>query len=159
MGVAQDIIRSYRAPRGVLRHRLGPQENEGAALVTLMLACGLIFVAGWPRLSRIAFETGQELQMLLGAALLSWLFMMPLFFYILALIVNIIQRILRFKTTGYETRMALFWGLLAAAPMWLFWGLSVGFLSNPVAVSFIGALSLAVLLYFWIAGLIEVSKR
>lgn len=158
MGVVQDMARSYRAPRAVLRSRLR-EESEGSALVTLMLACGLIFVAQWPRLSRLAFETGQEVQMLMGATLLSWLFIMPLVFYVLAGVVAFVMRLLGQGGDGFQTRMALFWGLLCAAPLWLLWGLTAGFVGPGVATSLVGLLALFALMFFWGANLSEVARK
>nr|WP_319251371.1 YIP1 family protein [uncultured Celeribacter sp.] len=157
MGVVSDIARSYRAPRAVLRHRLAGGENEGSALVTLMLACGLIFVAQWPRLSRLAFESGQEMQMLMGATLLSWLFIMPLVFYILAALIAVVLRLFGSQASGFSIRLALFWGLLCAAPMWLFWGLTVGFIGPGAAANLVGILALCALIYFWGMGLAEAA--
>lgn len=157
LGVAGDIIRTYRAPRAVVRHRIGPSENEGGALVTLMLACGLIFVAQWPRLSRAAFETGQDVQMLIGGTLLAWLFMMPLVFYTLAAVLTALLRLIGGRASGYEGRMATFWALLAAAPLWLLWGLTVGFIGQGPAATVTGALALVAVLIFWGAGLREVA--
>ena len=157
MGVVTDMARSYRAPRAVLRHRLGQGENEGGALVTLMIACGLVFVAQWPRLSRVAFETGQEVQMLLGATLLGWLFIMPLVFYVIAGLIRFVLSLLGGTATGYETRMAVFWGLLCAAPLWLLWGLTAGFVGPGAATSLVGVIALAALMYFWGMGLTEVA--
>lgn len=157
MGVANDIIRSYRAPRAVLRHRIGPQENEGRALATLIIACLLIFVAQWPRLSRVAFETGQEVQMLIGATLLAWLFMMPLFFYVLAAILTFALKLVKGRASGYEIRMATFWALLAASPLWLLWGLSAGFVGPAISTTLVGLVALIAFLVFWGIGLSEVS--
>ncbi|WP_417245889.1 YIP1 family protein [Celeribacter sp.] len=159
MGVVIDIAKSYRAPRAVLRHRLAAGENEGSALVTLILACGLIFVAQWPRLSRLAFETGQEVQMLMGATLLSWLFIMPLVFYTLAGGIGFVLRALKRPATGFETRMALFWGLLCAAPLWLLWGLTAGFVGPGAATTLVGVLALAALIYFWGVLLAEIARK
>lgn len=159
MGVVSDIGKSYRAPRAVLRHRLAAGDNEGGALVTLMLACGLIFVAQWPRLSRLAYETGQDVQMLMGATLLSWLFIMPLVFYVLAGIVGFVLRLLGSPATGFEVRMAMFWGLLCAAPLWLLWGLTAGFVGPGATTNGVGVLALAALIYFWGAMLAEVVKK
>jgi len=157
LGVAADIIRTYRTPGAVVRHRIGPGENEGGALVTLMLACGLIFVAQWPRLSRVAFETGQEVQMLIGGTLLAWLFMMPLVFYVLATAITALLRVAGGRATGYEGRMATFWPLLAASPLWLLWGLTSGFIGQGPAATITGALALVAFLIFWGAGLREVA--
>ncbi|ATG46415.1 hypothetical protein [Celeribacter ethanolicus] len=158
MGVVTDIAKSYRAPRAVLRHRLAG-ETEGGALVTLMLACGLIFVAQWPRLSRVAFETGQEVQMLMGATLLSWLFIMPLVFYVLSGIVGFALRLMGAAASGFEVRLAMFWGLLCAAPLWLLWGLTAGFVGPGATTNGVGVLALVALIYFWGAMLAEVVKK
>ncbi|MCA0043880.1 YIP1 family protein [Celeribacter litoreus] len=158
MGVVLDMAQSYRAPRAVLRRRLGA-ENESSALVTLMLACGLIFVAQWPRLSRVAFETGQEVQMLMGATLLGWLFIMPLIFYVLAGVAGLVLRAIGRPTSGYEARMALFWGLLCAAPLWLLWGLTAGFVGPGAATSLVGVLALFALMFFWGVNLSEVARK
>lgn len=149
MGLITDMAQSYRTPRQVFRHRLGQGENEGGALITLMIACALIFVAQWPRLSREAFETGQELQMLMGATLLGWLFIMPLVLYTLAGIVGFILRILGRPVTGYGARMALFWGLLCATPLWMLWGLTVGFVGLGSTANVVGILALGALIVFW----------
>lgn len=155
MGVATDIARTYRAPRAVIRHRIGMGEREGAALATLMLACVLIFVSQWPRLSRQAFETGQELDMLIGGTLLSWLFMMPLIFYVLAFLAELVLRIGGPAPSGFSVRMATFWSLLAATPLWLLWGLTAGFVGSGAAANVTGAAALAAFVIFWISGLRE----
>lgn len=157
MGLATDIARTYRAPRAVIRHRLGMGEREGAALATLMLGCGLIFVSQWPRLSRVAFETGQELNMLLGGALLGWLFMMPLVFYALAFLAGLALRLGGAHPSGFAVRMATFWALVAAAPMWLLWGLTAGFVGPGAAMTLTGGVALAAFVIFWGAGLREVA--
>ena len=78
MSVIQDVLRSYRAPRAVFQRRLGIGPREDRALAVLMGACLLVFAAQMPRLARQAHETGEELNMLMGATLLAWIFIMPL---------------------------------------------------------------------------------
>lgn len=77
MSVLQDMVQSYRNPRAVFRRRVGDGPREDRALAVLMFACALVFAAQMPRLARQAHETGEELNMLLGATLLGWLFIMP----------------------------------------------------------------------------------
>ncbi|GAA3876359.1 YIP1 family protein [Celeribacter arenosi] len=156
MGLVTDIVATYRTPRRVVRHRIGPEPDEGRALVTLMLACGLIFVAQWPRLSREAFESGHELQMLIGAALLGWLFFMPLVFYVLSGVVGVVLR-LAGGAGGYPVRVATFWALLAAAPLWLLWGLVAGFVGPSVGFTLTGGVALGAFLVFWGFGLAEAA--
>lgn len=157
MGVATDIVRSYRSPRSVLRHRIGLVENEGRALITLILSCGLIFVSQWPQLSRRAFETGEEVQMLLGASLMAWLFIAPLLFYIVAWLLWMVMRLVGGRASGYEMRMATFWSLLVASPLWLLWGLTAGFVGPGPAMQLTGALAFGAFVVFWGLGIFEVS--
>lgn len=159
MGVVSDILRTYRAPRAVVRHRIGASDNEGAALITLVLACGLIFVAQWPRLARVAFETGQDLQMLIGATMLAWVFIMPLVLYVFSGALGFVMRALGYATTGFEVRIATFWPLLAASPLWLLFGLTAGFMGPGAAQSAVGLVALGAFIYFWGMGLIEVAVR
>lgn len=159
MALANDIVASYRRPGDVLRRRLGPPERaEGRALMTLMLACFLIFVAQWPRLSRESTVTGQELDMLLGGALLGWLFIAPLFLYALAGLSHLAARAVGGRASYTEARMALFWALLAAAPLWLFWGLVAGFIGPGPALDATGLVALVAFLGLWAAGLVAVER-
>ena len=60
MSVALDILRTFRAPRAVLRKRIASGAREDRALAILMGACLLIFVAQWPRLSREAKRSSES---------------------------------------------------------------------------------------------------
>ena len=86
MPVTRDIIATYRGPRRVVRRLLEMGPREDRALVMLIAACVLVFVAQWPRLAREAHLTEQELNPLLGGALLAWVFIAPLLLYALALL-------------------------------------------------------------------------
>ena len=122
----------------------------------LILGCGLIFVAQWPRLSRDAYQAQllevargfvpvggdvpvdppPDLQALLGGALMGWIFLAPLGFYGLAALSHLLVRPLGGQGTWFGARLALFWSILAAAPGFLFVGLVGGFLGpGPVLVA------------------------
>ena len=155
MPVTRDIAASYRGPRTVFRRLLAMGENEGRALAILMAGCGVTFVAQWPRLSREAHLTEQELYPLLGAALFGWMFLAPLIFYGLALLSGLILRVFGGNANGFETRLALFWAFLAASPLMLLNGLVAGFIGPGGALALVGALWCAVFLWFWLANLRE----
>ncbi|MBJ3763014.1 YIP1 family protein [Maribius pontilimi] len=160
MALTGDILASYRGPGPVLRRRMagtGDGRGEARALVTLMLACGLIFVGQWPRLSREAHLSGQELDMLVGGALLGWLFIAPLVLYGIAGISHVIARLFGGKATYLEARMALFWALLAAVPFWLLWGLVAGFIGAGAALNLTGLVAFVAFLALWLAGLYAVE--
>lgn len=83
MALTTDILASYRRPRTVLR-RLQGDRREARILVYLMLGCGLIFIAQWPRLAREAhLDEEVPLDALLAGALFAWVFIAPLVFYAL----------------------------------------------------------------------------
>lgn len=149
MGVASDILRAYRAPREVFRARLGATPREDRALVILMVACLLIFVGRWPALQREAIETGQDFQLLAGATLFAWLFIMPLAAYAIGTLTHVVARALGGQGSSYAARFALFWALLVASPLWLLWGLVEGFIGPGAQLNLVGAVALAAFVVHW----------
>lgn len=133
----------------MFRRRLGAGAREDRALAILMAACLLVFVAQWPRLQRLAFETGEELPPLIGGALFGWLFVMPLVAYALGAATHLIARLLGGRGTGYGARLALFWALLVASPLWLLWGLVAGFIGDGPQLGLVGAVALGAFLVHW----------
>lgn len=156
MSVALDIARTYRAPRRVIRHRAAPPVSEPRALAILMAGCLMMFVAQWPALSRAAWEDPSiPLDARLGGALLGWLIIAPLAFYGLAALSHGLALLFRGRASWYEARLALFWALLAASPLWLLTGLLAGFLGDGPAFTLTGSLAGLAFLFFWGAGLFE----
>ena len=159
MAATRDIIASYRNPAAVVRRLLGQGTREDRNLIYLMVACLIFFVAQTPRLAREAYLTGTELNMLLGGTLLAWLFIAPLIFYILAAGTQIILRVLRGNVTGFNTRLALFWALLASSPLVLLHGLTAGFVGPGIELQIVGLIWLCVFLWFWVSGLLVAYGR
>ena len=154
MSVVLDILRTYRAPRETLGRRIGTEAREDRALAVLMGACVLIFVAQWPKLARDAhLDPSVGFDARFAGALFAWLLMAPLIFYVLALIVHGALRLVGRPATGFAVRMGLFWGLLAASPLFLLTGLTAGFVGPGPALTVISGLALGGLVVFWIAGL------
>lgn len=155
MSVTRDILASYRRPRAVFRARVGDEPREDRALVVLMVACTIIFVAQWPRLARLAFETGQDVQPLIGGALFGLLFIAPLAMYAIGTLSHIVAKLLGAKGSGYRARLALFWSLLCASPLWLLWGLTAGFVGPGPALTLTGLVALGVFILFWALNFLE----
>ncbi len=153
MSVVADMAATWRAPGRVIRRRAGTAAREDRALVVLMLACALVFVAQWPRLLRLSIESGRELNPLLGGALFGWLFIMPLVLYALGSLSHLGARALGGRASAFQARFALFWALLAASPAWLVWGLVAGFAGPGLLMQATGALALGAFLLFWAMGL------
>jgi hypothetical protein len=158
MAATQDILATYRGPGRVLQRLLARGTREDLALIYLMTGCLMVFVAQTPRLARQAHQTGEELSMLLGATLLAWIFIAPLLLYALAALTGLLLRALGRPISGFAARMALFWALLAAAPLLLLWGMTAGFVGPGPALSAVGILWAAVFVWFWLGGLIAAAR-
>lgn len=141
-----------------MRRLAGAGPREDRALAILMGACVILFVAQWPRLSREAHLTGQDLNGLLAGALAGWLLFAPLGLYLVAWLAHLVARLLRGQGPSFNARIALFWGLLAATPLALLNGLVAGFIGPGPALTLVGVIWIAVLLWFWIAGLVAVYR-
>ena len=158
MSIALDILRTYRAPRRVLRGRVSGRAREDRALAVLMGGCILMFVAQWPRISREAhLDETIGFDARLAGALFGWIFIAPLFFYVLALVTIWSLKLAGSVATGFEIRMALFWALLASSPLWLLTGLMSGFIGPGPITTGVGLLAFGAFLVFWVAGTNEVA--
>lgn len=171
MPVVPDILSSYRRPRAVIARKLAEGVREDRALVTVMGACALIFVAQWPAVSREAhlaliqaeangtpLDQVPTLQALMGSRLFALVFVAPLIFYGIAAISHLVARMFGGKGSPYAARLALFWALLCTTPLILFQGLLAGFLGAGAATSVVGVLVLLVFLTLWISMLIEAER-
>lgn len=160
MSVTNDIARSYTRPRSVLRRRVADGVREDRALAILLAGCVLMFVAQWPALSRAAFEDPSiPLEARLGGALMGWLFIAPLALYVIAGATHLLAKLCGGQGSGYASRMALFWALLAASPLWLLSGLVAGFIGPGIALNLTGLVAGVAFFGIWLAGLWEVQSR
>jgi hypothetical protein len=159
MSIVDDILASYRRPKAVIARKLADGPREDRALATVMGACAMAFVAQWPSLSRAAtLDPSVPLQARMGAALLASVFLLPLILYALALISHGIARALGGKGTGFGSRMALFWAMLAIAPLMLLHGLTRGFLGDGLQATALGLLVLAVFVWMWLSMLVQAHR-
>lgn len=153
MAVTADIGATYRGPARVMQRLLSAGQREDRALLLLMAFCGLTFVAQLPRLSREAHLTGQDLNPLMGGALLAWVVIAPLAFYALAALSHLVARAFGGRGTWYGARLALFWSLLASVPVLLLYGLVSGLIGPGPSQQAVGAAWIGVFLWFWVASL------
>jgi hypothetical protein len=160
MGLLADIAASYRRPRGVLRRLAAGPEREDRALALLMAAAALIFLSQWPRAARAAhLDPSAPLDARLVGALLASVFLLPLLAYGVAAVSHVAARMLGGRGSGFGARLALFWALLATAPLMLLHGLLAGFAGpGPVAWLF-GLLVFGAFLWIWLSGLWEMESE
>ena len=155
MPVTTDIVATYRGPRRVMRRLLDMGTREDRALAILMAGCVVAFISQWPKLSREAYLTGQELNPMLGGALMAWIVIAPPALYAVALISQLILLSLGARPTGFGTRLALFWAFLAASPLMLLNGLVAGFIGPGPALQSVGLIWVLVFGWFWISNMRE----
>ncbi len=158
MSVSTDIVATYRGPGRVVRRLLDMGPREDRALAFLMAFCVVAFISQMPGLARRAHLESLELNMLLGGALMGSVFILPLFFYALALVSYWAARLAGGRGTAYGARLALFWALLSSAPLVLLNGLVAGFIGPGPTLTFVGIVWVAVFVWFWLSGLRQVQR-
>lgn len=160
MAVTTEILRTYRAPRAVLRGLLALGQREDRAVAYLLAACGLIFIGQLPRLSREAFldPEGPSFEARTMGALFAWLIVAPLLAYALAALSHLVARLLGGRGTWYGARLALFWSLLAVAPLMLLHGLVAGFIGPGVELSLVGGAVALAFCALWVISLGEAEQ-
>ncbi len=159
MPVTTDIVATYKGPGAVVQRHLARGESEPRALVFLMSACAVTFIAQWPKLARQAHLEQVELNPLLGASLMAWLFLAPLFLYAIAFVAHLIARALGGQGTSFGSRLALFWAFLAASPLMLLEGLVGGFIGPGPSMQLVGLLWLIAFGLFWLLGMRAAHRK
>ncbi len=158
MPVSSDIVATYRGPGRVVRRLLDMGPREDRALIFVMGFCVVAFIAQMPSLARRAHLEQVELNMLLGGALLGSVFILPLFFYTLALVSHWVARLVGGQGSAYGARLALFWALLSSAPLVLLNGLVAGFIGPGPTQTLVGLIWVAVFVWFWLSGLRQAQR-
>jgi hypothetical protein len=133
-------------------------QREDRALAYLMAGCIVVFIAQLPRLAREAHISGEDLDMLMGATLMAWIFIAPLVLYCVAGLSHLVAKLFKGRGTPYGARLALFWALLASSPLMLLNGLVAGFVGPGVELQAVGFLWFAFFLWFWLSGLIAAER-
>ncbi|MBR9892803.1 YIP1 family protein [bacterium] len=158
MSLSREILATYRGPGKVVARLLSQGPREDRALMLVMAACALFFIAQMPALSRQAHLEETELNPLLGGALLAWLVLAPLLFYLVAFLSHLVAKLFGSKGSAYGARLALFWALLAATPLVLLNGLVAGLMGPGLQLTLVGLVWFAVFLWFWLSGLAAAQK-
>lgn len=156
MALTQDIIATYKGPGRVVSGFLAQGRNEVRALLFMLIAGVLMFVATAPFQAREA-ELNPDVPFLARMYWSAFFYIMilPILVYVFAIIIWGLTRIARRKITGYEVRFTLIWALLASTPVMLLMGLTAGFIGPSLQLQAVGFLWLGVFGWFWAAGLLR----
>lgn len=158
MAVTRDIVQSWRGPRAAIRRML-PAATEASALTYLMIAALLLIVAQAPRLAREAqLDPAVPIEARILATAMAILAFLPPFAYALAALSHLVARLFGGRGTWRGARLALFWSLLAAAPLFLANGLVAGLLGNGPVRTLTEAVVLAGFLVHWLLALAETES-
>ncbi|MBD9528253.1 MULTISPECIES: hypothetical protein [Paracoccus] len=151
-GLVPRIIESWRAPGRVVNSLRGLPDR---ALIAILMSAMLVFlIAQAPQHARDAhLDPSVPLQARMGGALLAVMFMMPLLAYGLAALVSILSRLTPRPIDGQDSRLALFWALLAVSPAMLLAGLTAGLIGPGAALTLTRAVAGLGFLVIWGAGL------
>jgi hypothetical protein len=159
MAITTDILRTYRAPRAMMRRLTADGRQEGRALAILMGAALLVFVSQWPGLARAAyFDPSVPLVARLLGALWGAVFLMPPLLYALAAVSHLLARALGGQGSHFAARMALFWAMLAISPLMLLQGLVGGMIGPGPGFTALGLIILVAFLTIWAKMLIEAER-
>ena len=152
MSIVTNICRTYYKPIKTYSKLFKSGASEKKNLAYLVCGCVLSFIAEWPAQSRQAFTNQQPVDELMGAILLSNLFLLPLIFYLLSIIIHLFTKIFRSRILGTELRLIIFWAYLAAAPILLLVGLVEGFLGRNLQYFVTAGVWFSVFLAFVYSG-------
>lgn len=166
MPVTNDIVRTWRRPRQVMRDLLDQGRREDRAIVYLMISCFLIFVAQWPRLRRVAegyepspWPADMNFEGMMTYTFFTAVIIFPLFMYGIAALSHLVAKLFGGTGTWYAARLALFWTLLATSPLFLFYGLVRGMIGAGPQSLIVGAIGAVAFLVIWLQTLREAESR
>lgn len=166
MPVTTDIVRTWRRPRQVMRDLLAQGKREDRAIAYVMIACFLIFVAQWPRLSRInaGFEPSPwpddiNLEGMMTYSFYALVIMLPLALYLIAALTRIAAMLMGGQGSWYSSRLVFFWTLLATTPVLLLHGLVRGFIGPGFEANLVAALWAISFAVIWFQCLREAEGK
>jgi hypothetical protein len=145
---------AWRSPRRAMVAEIESGLSEARALLHLMLACGLLFVASLPDALREArgLPADDPVAAAVAAHLYGYVALLPLAAYALAAVVHLVARGFGARGRFLAARAALFFSALAAAPLALglaLVGVAAEASASPALVAAAGGVGLAAL-GFWL---------
>jgi hypothetical protein len=152
MSAVINISKTYYKPIQTYSKLFASGASEKENLGYLVGGCIISFIAQWPVQSRQAFTNQQPIDELMGAILLSNLFLLPLVFYFISIATYFCTKILGSNILGVELRLIIFWAYFATAPILLLVGLVEGFFGKNFQYFTVAGLWLVAFLTFIYSG-------
>ncbi|MBK4217224.1 hypothetical protein JJJ17_14930 [Paracoccus caeni] len=151
-------MESWWAPRRVVRGLSSMPERVKIAV--LMLAMLIFLVAQAPlHARRAALDPSIPLEARMGGAIMAIMFMMPLLAYGLASLISAFSRLTPWRLGPEDSRLALFWALLAVSPAMLLQGLVAGMVGPGPGLIVVQIICGFGFLFIWGAGISVLARR
>lgn len=164
MSVTTEILRTYRAPRDVVRRLFAEAETddrpEARALVFLLLGCFILFCGRIPGLFA-ADLTGPDSaprEALVTITLFLMMTVWPLFFLLMAGLVHLFARFVGGRGTHGRSRLAIAWTVLAVSPLALLRGMVEALIGPGPELLFADSLIALAFCAIWAISLIEAER-
>ncbi|SNT74359.1 hypothetical protein [Paracoccus seriniphilus] len=152
------IMASWWAPRRVVRGLSAMPER--VKLVVLMVAMLIFLIAQAPLRAREAqLDPSVPFEARMSGALLAVLFLMPLLAYALASLLSFVLRLTPWRLSAEDSRLALFWALLAVSPAMLLWGLVGGMIGPGPALTLVQIVAGLGFLGIWCGGISALARQ
>ena len=156
-GIAPRVLASWRRPGQVVRG-LAPM-SEGAMLAVLMGAMLVFLIAQAPGHARAAaLDPAVPMAGRMAGALTAVLLMMPLVAYAVAALVALASRLTPWRIAPENSRLALFWALLAISPAMLLAGLVEGLIGPGPALTITRLIAGIGFLFIWGGGIRALAR-
>ncbi len=132
---------------------------ERVKLAVLMAALLISLIAQTPLRAREAqIDPSIPFEVRMGGAMLAVMFIMPLIAYGVAALVSALSRLTPRRLSPEDSRLALFWALLAVSPAMLLWGLVAGMIGPGPAQTLTAALAGIGFVMIWGAGIAALAR-
>lgn len=154
-GLVARVFASWWAPRRVYRSLA--DMSEPSMLAVLLGAMGLFFLAQIPGHRRAAIlDPSIPMDARLGGAIVGVMCLMPLLAYAVAALAALTSR---GRLSAPDSRLALFWALLAVAPAMLLEGITQGYLGDAPGLRLVQAIAGLGFLWIWFSGVSALWRR
>lgn len=161
MSTLSDIVIFHIKPRLVIRRRISHSTGDGEALLYLLLACFAFFLAQIPEMVRLNINYGSEFPFhgMVAARFVGVAIFAPILFYIVSALTRIVLKAGGLKISWLNSRISLFWALLASTPMMLALGVVQGLTQSNIVLWSATVIVGLLFLFFWIIGIIESASE
>jgi hypothetical protein len=173
LSVTREILRSYKAPRQVMRRLVdgnrASDRPEARGFIYLLAGLLIVFLSQIPDLTGTGLAATEMTEQLVGEdgpapldarlaiTLFGWLFIWPLILYLVGGLSHVLARLLGGQGQGVDARLALFWTVLAISPLFLLRGMA----SVSQSAAMVTVLNYAIaagFFWIWLSGLYEAER-